>query len=402
MASRLKRRIPVIFGGVGGATGSSTMAAIGRMLRWGIGAAAGSASTAYVGSSVVSSGGFTAETGFSASPSTSYVNGATVTITDTQSRFGTKPYGAKPFYWIPNAVSGVNDPAYSRGSAIAPGSLQGSIVTAIKPTGEAGSWRFDMSSNNGTAWNSGFTLPSDGCSIYMWSKRRYGVSFGSGGADYTYNFKMNRWWQATIGGGTSISVIEQGNGSEGGGGANLRLSCNGTTVYGSSPPHRANTWDVYEQIFIPSSAPDVQDGVWNTMRNGIGRLNPNTYQWITRDSASPGHIYRVFTDDHVNPSQDGALVVAQRPIYVYYGPMLVEDSLCRIIVSPESSYQDISMKPTPAVSPTEYTREVQLPTAWAAGSITFTLRQGELASFSGNYLYVVKSDGTALKIGRFT
>jgi hypothetical protein len=43
-----------------------------------------------------------------------------------------------------------------------------------------------------------------------------------------------------------------------------------------------------------------------------------------------------------------------------------------------------------------------LPTAWAGNSITFTMRMGALSSFSGNYLYVVKSDGTALKIGRFT
>jgi hypothetical protein len=52
MASRLKRRIPVIFGGVGGATGSSTMAAIGRMVRGVIGAAAGTGASAAFGVAV--------------------------------------------------------------------------------------------------------------------------------------------------------------------------------------------------------------------------------------------------------------------------------------------------------------------------------------------------------------
>jgi hypothetical protein len=59
MASRLKRRIPIIFGGSGGATGLSTAASIGRMVRGVLGASAGAASSAYVGSSSGSSGGLT-------------------------------------------------------------------------------------------------------------------------------------------------------------------------------------------------------------------------------------------------------------------------------------------------------------------------------------------------------
>jgi hypothetical protein len=328
-------------------------------------------------------GGFTRETGFDISGT--LTSGQSVTITDTQSRFGTKPYGEKPLYWIPNATNGQSDTSAGR-AAITP--QNGSFVTDVKPTGATGAWRFDFSTTTASALGNALRIP-DGASCYLWLKKRYNFTF-NGTAATEFNMKMCRIWALST---TNPYVVEQVQGSEGSGG-NPRINIGPHQVgdfadYGGYG-HRGNSWDVYEYEMQPCSALNVEDGIWAPARNGILR-QPADNRFITRSTGYPAHLRDIFLDDRVNSI--GSSITS--PPYVWYGPIYVDDSRCRVFVSSESTFQYSD-------SGTEYTREIQLPTAWAANSVTFTMRAGALSSFSGQYLYVVKSDGTALKIGRFT
>ena len=80
----------------------------------------------------------------------------------------------------------------------------------------------------------------------------------------------------------------------------------------------------------------------------------------------------------------------------YYGPLYVDDSLCRIVLSTESNYN--------YTGNTSSKRELQIPTAWnsAGDSITFSYRQGELLSGTVAYLYIIDANGTATQIGTVT
>jgi hypothetical protein len=80
--------------------------------------------------------------------------------------------------------------------------------------------------------------------------------------------------------------------------------------------------------------------------------------------------------------------------YFYYGPTLIDDSRCRLIVSTESSWNTSA-----AVTAT---RDFCVPSAWDDGSITALLRKGIHSTLSGKSLYVVKGDGSAVKIGSFS
>jgi hypothetical protein len=397
MASRLKRRIPVIFGGVGGATGSSTMAAIGRMLRWGVGAATGSATTAYVGSSSGSSGGFTAETDFSAPPSTSYVNGATVTITDTQSRFGTKPNGAKPVtYYDFSAGTLTPNTTHSRTATAYAFSTGNEISTAVVPTNGTYCVRMDVATAPSTSSHGPRAMHVGPDRWYVFRKRYTAFNIVTDKkppdgtfANGTFNWKTQRLW-VTAGSSGYPSLYVGYQGAEGLGSGRmpyetLNENPTGDSRAFGSPPQRPNVWETVEWFGEPSTI-NLFDARMNYIVNGEAAVAPAA-RWRTRTTALPDTAQYLFFDQVSNGTDAG-------PNYVYSTDIYVDDSWCRVLVSDEATWVDSDSGSAD--------REIQLPTAWAGNSITFTMRFGELSSLAGKYLWVVTSDGTALKIGRFT
>jgi hypothetical protein len=109
-----------------------------------------------------------------------------------------------------------------------------------------------------------------------------------------------------------------------------------------------------------------------------------TYTAAGRDSSYSAAFDKVFS--HQFEGLDGTT-----SRHLYYDIISVDDSLCRVMVSDASSWSTASTRAL----------EIQIPTAWSASSITFTIRRGAL-SLTGKYLYVVKSDGSALRIGQFS
>jgi hypothetical protein len=404
MASRLKRRIPIIFGGSGGAIGLSTAASIGRMLRWGIGAAAGAASSAYVGSFISGgSGGFTRETGFDISGT--LTDGQSVTITDTQSRFGTKPFGGKPWMYIPMSGSYNPDPAYSRGTSsnLALGGATGLATFStdeVSPSGGTGVLR-SPKDDSGGSW---------GCRVtngfgYVFTHRRYNWPVLTDGIlSNLKSFRVHTNISAAQPPRTSFIFALQDDASQTITNSTVELittptggTQNGYLNLGGARALLGVSWHRFELEFQASSGLGVADGVLCPWLNGARptsgggsgwKPTAGIGGWTTANSTYNLNLYNDMRFDQIssNVEPDGAASL--------HGPTLIDDSRCRVIVSDEATWNTIN-----TVYPV---RDFCVTDTWAAGSITFLLRQGLHSTLSGKYLYVVKSDGSALKIGRFT
>jgi hypothetical protein len=335
--------------------------------------------------------GFTAETSFGISPGP-FADGQSVTITDTQSRFGTKPNGAKPWLYIPNATDLLPDLNFSRGTAANhPNTTNVISTTAPLPTNSAGSVRVDMTSSGNSIrlYKSGLTA------VYVFAHRRFGWDVHHDAL--ATNHKPFRLWSGFGGTDPPTTSLFQSYGSQqenrlnpaismsdvppGPGGDNVQYSGPSALLDGITTQwHRAE----WETKF--SSAYGVADGVWGTWVNG------SREQYVTNLTNANG-AWNILSWGNCFLSQISSSTV-NAGSYFYYGPILMDDSRCRIIVSDESSWNTTKNVAT--------TRDFCLPTLWASNSITLTLRQGIHTTLSGKYLYVVKSDGSALKIGRFT
>jgi hypothetical protein len=387
MASRLKRRIPIIFGGSGGATGLSTAASIGRMVRGVLGAASGAASSAYVGSFISGgSGGFTPETADFGLGGT-IGDGQSVTITDNQSRFGTKPNGHKPWLYIPNNTDLLLDTNFSRGTAanVLANPTDLTFSTTSPPPNGSGSLRVAANSSGAAPQ---WTHPRM-TEVYSFVHRRFGYDTLHDALSSNHkSFRLHSNFGGTAPPRTSLyhnyanhdeTVMNPAVFIENIGG--------GRWASASAVLNAVTTgWHTAEYEATQSSASGAADALFFHWVNGS--KEHNTTNLTTQNSS--------YTWDYWNR---GALSQNSNNVevagsYYYYGPWLVEDSRCRIIVSDESSWNTTKNVAT--------TRDFCLPTLWASNSITLTLRQGIHTTLSGKYLYVVKSDGSALKIGRFT
>lgn len=149
-----------------------------------------------------------------------------------------------------------------------------------------------------------------------------------------------------------------------------------------------------DEFWCQQSSLDTADGY---MQYGMNGVWPSNMQVCTRFVGTQGGtgaagINRISLQQYSNGG-------GQPGTDVYYDALYVDDSLCRIFISDELSYQDKSTYPD-----SEVLREVCIPTAWdsGGGSITAILRHGAFASLTGKCLYVVDSSGNAYKIGQFS
>lgn len=300
-----------------------------------------------------------------------------ITITKTGGGFGTKPNGAKPIFYAPFESGSGMSSTYSRNTSFPDLHSSFFLDTSVKPDNATASGRFLATTGDARPWNGDVALGST--EYYVFMKVRYTHAQAE-------NLKCVRVWPWNSTGGSFIYTHSVGNQQayfEGEGG-----SSTGST-YQWEIGWNQNSWDTVEYIFR-QSALNTANGIFNYIRNGA-LAYPNTQRWTSKTSAASQDLIRLYLDQYTINSGGQP----QGTQYVYYSDLYVDDSLKRVFISPESSFN------TTVGESVTYQREICLPTEWSDTSITCTIRFGEHDSLDGLNLYVMTDAYTALKIGHF-
>jgi hypothetical protein len=360
-------------------------------------------------------------TGFVPAPGLSLVgsisNGSTLTISKPGGGFGAKPHDPKPLLWMPFDTSA----APSSLGRVTSGIVSGQFTySGTGGADGAGCYVGDASDGVGTnAWTvelnsdawSGSTYDWNSYGLHLYVYRKAKKTFGHyDGNDYpNKNIKILRTWGLSPSGGLQYPCYLLG-------ASNGRIGLDGLPNspymdYGipyavrSSADGIANAWYVEEfQVKgnTDGATPDA-DLRWEV--NGGGPLIQfpcttwGTWHLSLKNATgddNDGRVRRLYAVHYVVEGGGPTWVPTPAGNRYYADDLYVDDSWCRVMISDESSW------PTnPGTGAGTSTREIQIPTAWADGSISFVLRQGQHASLSGKSLYVILQDGTALKAGLF-
>lgn len=147
----------------------------------------------------------------------------------------------------------------------------------------------------------------------------------------------------------------------------------------------SGVWQRWEFALKFNSSGAVSDGRASAWVDGVTRIDNTSYKWFgntwavapTRwKDARVGHMDQRYTDDTL----------------VDYSDLYVADTLARVEIGDAPTWQSCTHK------------EVQLArnSAWTDISVAATLNVGAHGTLSGKYLYVIKSDGSSVKIGSFS
>jgi hypothetical protein len=322
------------------------------------------------------------------------LNGATVTVVATGGGFGIKPNGEKPLFWLPFETD-VNLSALSRAASYG-GTINGTLGTSVLAPNSVGSLGWDLRGNNSGQTQiimDDFPLGSNNPKVYISAKRNHDFDIVAKAATNTltpndfnnkvfhlvtspfgtpYLWTWHERYEATFVSGQYYHTVNDTD--------RPRPLPDDFPWYGSS-------WITHELVFDPGTA-DTQDCRFEWWRQGRC-LYPTTMRtYCLTTGCTPIIAVAV---DHMNQYVGDSA-------YVYYDSLYVDDSWCRVVISDETTYAATAYGP----AATPYLREIQIPTAWADGAVSFVLRQGSHASLSNKCLYVVTSDGTATKAGSFS
>lgn len=135
-----------------------------------------------------------------------------------------------------------------------------------------------------------------------------------------------------------------------------------------------NVWHFVEVAFTDSSSTSATDGALQMWIDGSQEINASNVDF--RDT---NNLKRPIDLGPWN-SWGGAGSSADH-FWDETGVYAEKGGLWRVVICPNSTFTGRGKC------------EIQVPTAWSNTSITVTLKQGEFASFSGKYLYIVDSIG---------
>lgn len=136
-----------------------------------------------------------------------------------------------------------------------------------------------------------------------------------------------------------------------------------------------NVWHCWQFEYRNSSAAGVADGVFRWWRNGTLAYERTNMVTMEDYSSARYPLIMGFYDSSGASGYDGANTV-------YFDDFYMSKSLARVEIGNASTYAACSQ------------REIQIPSAWSATSITCTVNAGTLTG-SGKYLFVINADGTA-------
>lgn len=337
-------------------------------------------------------GGFTPDSGFAVS--STFADGADLTITDSMGRLGAKS-PVEPLNVFLHTADRNPDSSWSRTTSnvlSVTGTWMAGGGGAALPTGHTGYTRNDMSVSNSIGLPQLSFTGGNNAKAMRVSKRYYGWDWSTG---VPTNYKQQRIWDSAD---LHTLIALYGFDSEG--------FFAGIYVEGSdesppnkfavvTPPLHFSQWLTDETFFKASSAQGVRDGEFYQFTNGIRIYDPD-FLAITHSSGFPNHLSK-WNGDQISNNNESA------GSYLYCCFDYFDDSWYSVFWSDEASYQDTGGTGTG----TEYKREYCPPfDTWSTTSGTSTVkvhnRLGEFSSLTGKYLYVRVADGTVYRVGQKT
>lgn len=335
--------------------------------------------------------GFVAESGFTLED-----NGdGTLSISDAQSRFGTKPNAALPV-WFLDFGSGSDQPhpTLSRQQKVLSWASQCEPTTTVKKTGSTHSMTIDTAQADGS--NSIFqtgddtlTLPGNAGRKFF---RYYDVynDFTSDELDASItantpstlpNMKTHRWQSA--GAQTDPYTVNTLQAHE----YKFAFSGGGVTeiLYDKRSALGSPVWHVEEEYHEVSSGADAADAQMVGVLDGEQAF---TMMGVVSHSNSLDPASEQGRWDHYKIA-NFRLWAAPGECPWRANVLYVDDSWCRVYITDKATWSDAEKK----------LMEIQVPTAWAAAALTFHQRTGQFTDLSGKYLWVADNDDTKILIG---
>lgn len=338
--------------------------------------------------------GFSAESGFSLLD-----NGdGTLSVADSQARFGTKPNAAKPV-WFFDFSSGSDQPhpTLSRQQKTINWSAPCQITQEVAKPGSTHSMTIDSPSfgsvfADGDATlslplNSGrkFYRYYDVYNDFTYTQLADGVAANPATGASSENFKTHRWQVAGLNQSTDPYTpnVLQAN--------NYRFSFSGdeATTY-ESILYQANSyltapmWNVEEEYHQVSSSAGATDAVMYGVLNGEQKfVRDNQDSHKGADPTLAENQWEHYKLGNFNSWAEPGVAPWRANI------LYVDDSWCRVYITDKPTWSDSEEKAI----------EIQVPVGWAAGQVDFHQRIGALGSLAGKYLWIADNDDTKILVG---
>lgn len=382
-----------------------------------------------------------------------FVDGATITITDLSSRFGSKPHDPKPLFWLPcdtdnvpsslgritsATIANTGTPAdgnsryegltySSTGGVDGGGKLLGNSADGLQTTTDSFDIRIHCDEWTGSdyVWND----YNERQYIFRKCYKNFGHYDTDGTANpdgYHRNIKEVRMWPRNPSTGGALSgetnyYVSASNGAVGVEYTATQPYQNWRLGYGvdqlgwrTAMDSYANQWYTDEVAFLTNDVdqthvesvyPDAKalwrtcggvPGQTQTVNNGDWWADWPNYTWMWNHlkwAESGGSSTRIMIVQYViekgNPVTNPDRWPLQAGEHMDYDDVYVDDSWCRVMIGDSATYNSHTM------------REVQIPVTWNAGQITAILRKGQFEGYANKHLFVVDNDDTRYYIGNF-
>lgn len=354
--------------------------------------------------------GFAADSGFSITGQ--FADGQIITINRPAGGFGTKTGGGLPLYYYPHEVDDDFNATYSRGTLGVTDGTQHSFTSAEFPTNSAGSVDVAQNDTDGNAgrvyqWNS----PSQQVYFFVhrkvtpapdtWNESPYSANFKQFRARASMNDGVPNTYIVT-GAGVSTESPAASSDTMGGGIYHVTsLASDYMSGYSGAVYQGLGTaWHRCEGWFRASTGDGVSNGQIIHWVNGariyyfpettIPGVRPDNAGFVTRNSDPTWVGWNQLAMAQCSNQTSGSPIPPNS--HIYYGPTLIDDSTCRVLVSDESSLNTSTT--------VTRVRDFCIPISWTDTQIQVLVRKGVHSTLTGKYLWVHLSDGyTALRIG---
>ena len=150
---------------------------------------------------------------------------------------------------------------------------------------------------------------------------------------------------------------------------------------GLGPADFAKRW-AHIQGYFEESSPNARDGVMKFWVDGVRQADQLIATRVTGDTRWEN----LWIGQYLGHDTDDACA-GIGDAYTYWDDVYVDTSQARVEIGDAPTYE------------TSRHREIQLPNAWTASSITITLNQGSFSDLSNLYLYVTDSAGRVNSTG---